>query len=302
MPMVSPEDRAEALLNSPAGCVLLLIAEAHGLTPADLSRPEVALFAIARAVGQISPWLTEHDRVVQAALGQRDRLQRAALDLVRHPGIAWWWAPIDRRNQLWLPQHDGFICPEEVWELRPRDKPNPFERYVHEPRPLVSTSNRHGDLSAELAHVLAGSGDWELPFPIHPRHATIRENARVLEINSAQDWHDFVCRYPADGFHATHPDIHNQPWGNAPGLMVPNWREASFDWDGVHVTLWAFLTANQVRVASAIGWTEPWSWEGAHTIWLDWIFASVEDLPPVAPNTFDSPNYSPAWNTCTEPV
>lgn len=289
-------ERAEALLASPAGCTLLLMAEAHDLSPEHLAEPEFGLFAIAIAVGQISPWNGDHDQIVEFALSQGSRLRQRALDLVAHQGIASWWDPIDRENQLWLPQHDGFICPEEVWELRPRDKPNSFERYVHEPRPLVSTSNRFDNLSPELAHVLAGSGDWDLEFPIHPRHVTVRHNARVLEIASAQDWFDLVRRYPADGFHNTHPDEIGQPWGNAPGLIVPHWRNISFDWDGVHITPWAYLTANQIRHTFEPGWSEPWAWEGAHTIWLDWMFASVEDLPPVNEDAFEPPPIAPAWH------
>lgn len=294
--MHTAEQRAEALLDSPAGCVLLLMAGEHDLSPGDLARPELGLFVIATAVGQISPWNGDHDQIVAFALSQQDRLRQRALDLVSHPGIASWWAPIDREHQLWLPQHDGFICEHEVWELRPRGKPSSMERYVHEPRPLVSTSNAYGNFSPELAHVLAGSGDWDLEFPINIRRVVIRPTARILELNTAREWHDLVRRYPANGYHATHPDDFDTPWGVAEGMVIPDWREISFDWDGVHITPWAYLTANQVRITSDIGWTEPWSWEGPHTIWLNWMFNSVEDLPPVEEDAFDPPSIAPRWH------
>jgi hypothetical protein len=300
--MPTADERAEALLDSPAGCVLLLIAEEHDLTPEDLARHDIGLAAIASAVAQISPWSGSHDRMVRHALDERDRLRERALHLASHPGIAWWWEPVDREHQLWLPQHDGFICPDEVWELRPRGKPSSMERYVHEPRPVVSTSNAYGNLSPELAHVLVFGGDWDLEFPINIRHVTIRHTARILELNSAREWHDLVRRYPADGYHATHPDDFDTPWGVAEGMVVPDWRAISFDWDGVHITPWAYLTANQVRITSDISWTEPWSWEGPHTVWLDWMFDSLDDLPPVEEDTFDLPHFSVEALSFSDPL
>lgn len=283
--------RAEALLAAPAGCVLLLIAREYGLEPVDLAQPEVALFAMAMAVGQVNPWRADHERVVAAAVDQQDQLRKQAQELVEYPGIAWWWAPIDRDRQLWLPQHESFMCEHEVWELRPRSKPGPFERYVHSPRPLISTANAHGFLSSELAHILAGAGDRTLTLPSHSRTVSIRPRARVLEITSAQEWHDLVRRYPADGFHQLSDD-ENQPWGRAPDLMVPDWRAISFDWDGVHITPWAYLTATQVRLRSDIGWTEPWAWDGAHTVWLSWMFESEEEAPLIEAGSFEVPHYA----------
>ena len=290
---LTPTDRAALLLESPAGTVLLMMVADGGLVIEDLARPEIGLFAINQAVEEISPWNGNgHDRILRRLEAWRNEhrvmLDDLALTIVSHPSIGWWWAGVDREQQLWLPQHDTFICPEEVWELRPRDKPNTFERYVHEPRPLVSTSNRHGDLSPELAHVLLGCGDWQIERPFPLRHVRIRPAARILEIGSAEEWHDLVRRYPADGFHTTMPDELDKPWGNAPGLMVPDWRQVSFDWDGVHISPWTYLVANQVRVTSDIGWTEPWAWEGPHTVWLDWVFDAVEDLPPVDDSASDN--------------
>jgi aldose 1-epimerase len=302
MKMGSPEDRSQALLASPAGCVLLLIAEEHHLTPQALAKPEIGLFAIADAIGQVSPWNDYgHDRIVKEAFRHAPRLGHRALELTSYPGIAWWWAPIDRDNQLWLPQHDSFICPEEVWDLRPRSLPNPHERYAHSPLPRVTTSELRNGLSSELAGVLTGNGDWDLDFPINARKTTIRPTARVLEINTAQDWHDLVHRYPADGAHGTMPDYPNEAWGAGEGLMVPDWRSASRDWDGVHITPWALLTATQVRITSDIGWTEPWAWEGAHTLWLNWEFASIADLPPIEADTYDVPHYGTEALNFTDP-
>jgi aldose 1-epimerase len=285
MPEWSPDDRADQLIASPAGCVLLLIAEKHNLTPEDLAKPEIGLFAIGTALGEIIPWRGDHDLTVAGALRHGPRLRQRALELVNHPDIAWWWAPIDRDNQLWLrfPEDEGpWPTPETM--VRPTDPRSRFDAYVHAPRPQLVTANASGDLSSELAVFLSHASDRGMEYPIHRRRVTIRPDARVLDIDSAQDWHDLVRRYPANGTHSTHPDDTNTPWGQADGLMVPDWSLVAQDWDGIHITLWGLLTAIQVRVTSDIGWTEPWAWEGAHAILLDWVFDTVEELPAIEDN------------------
>ncbi|MDQ3654372.1 MAG: galactose mutarotase, partial [Chloroflexota bacterium] len=295
MPDPSPENRADQLIAAPAGCVLLLIAEELQLTPATLAKPEVGLFAIAEAIGQISPWHAHGNaRIVREALRHGSRLRNRALDLVSHSGIAWWWASLDRDNQLWLRfSEDEGAWPTSQTAIRPTAPPNRFEVYVHAPRPQLATGNAVDGLSAELAVVLAGASDRAMDYPIRRRQATIRPDARVLEIDSAQDWHDLVRRYPADGTQGAQPDpqMRNVPWGQSDGMMVPDWSAVARDWDGVHVTSWALLTATQVRVSSDIGWTEPWSWEGDHAIWLAWPFETVENLPPVEDGAFEAPYY-----------
>ncbi len=287
MPDLSPEDRADQLIASPAGCVLLLIAEEHKLTPADLAKPEIGLFAIAEAVGEIIPWRGNHDITVAEALRHGPRLRPRAIDMVSHPDIASWWAPIDRDNQLWLRFSEDGEWTTASSSIRPTAPPSRWEAYAHAPQARLATGDAYGDLSSELAVFLAGSSDRRWEFPIHQRRVTIRPEARVLEINSAQDWHDLVRDYPADGTHTTHPDDKDTPWGQSDGLMVPDWSRVVEDWDGIHVTPWAQLTAAQVRVTSEIGWTEPWAWEGAHTLWLDWAFDTVEDLPAVEKETYE---------------
>ncbi len=294
MPDQSLEDRADQLIASPAGCVLLLIAEEHNLTPEDLAIAHIGLSVISLAVGEITPWREEHDWNVATALKHGPRLRNLAVRIVSHPGITWWWEPIDREDQLWLPHDDTYVWPEEFWGLRPTAPPTSGEVYAHAPRLHVTTSERRDDLSSELAHVLTHAGDWALGFPIRARRATIRPDVRVLEINTAQDWHNLVRDYPADGSQGIHyePEMRDVPWGQSDSLMVPDWSQVAHDWDGVHVTPWALLTATQVRVTSDIGWTEPWAWEGAHTLWLDWVFDQVEDLPPLDEGAIEIPYYS----------
>jgi aldose 1-epimerase len=293
MDHVSPEERADALLAAPAGCALLVIANEHQFAPAELVKPEIMLWAIGSAMDVINPWHGwGHDRLVARALERAASLRPLALEIVSEPGLAWMWAPIDRAHQLQLPRHDSFICPEEVWELKPRTAPTEMEQYVHAPRPAVTTSEAWGTLSSELATVLSGPSDWDLEFPIHARAVTIRPSARVLEIVTPQDWHELARRYPCQATHRFNLSCPDTPWGVHEGQVVPDWHQVATDWDGVHITPWAYLTATQVRVHSDIGWTEPWAWDGAHTVWLDWMFDSVEDVPPITEEIGGGPRYS----------
>ena len=140
MTIPSPTERADALLAAPVGCALLVFASENGVSADDLADPDTAHWLMSEALRHISPWNgAGHDRVVAKARALAAERTDLAREIASHPGIDWMWAPIDRANQLWLPGHDAFICPEEVWELRPRMKPSDFEVYVHAPRPEVST-------------------------------------------------------------------------------------------------------------------------------------------------------------------
>jgi aldose 1-epimerase len=284
--------RASALLASPGGSALLLILDEGDTPPGNLATPDVGLAAIIQAVAEISPWRSPgHDHILRTVFDYRDRhrarLELLALDLVNQPGIAWMWEGVDLANQLWLPQETGWVDRDTFEAGRAGQEGDWLDPYPHQPWPLLSTSNRHGDISPELAHILGHGGDWILRPPIERRAVTIRSDARVLEIATPRDWHDFIRRYPADGFrkYRNKPNAYRyedgHPWGYAPELMVPDWHAASADWDGVNVSPWAYLTVIQVREQSDIGWTEPWAWEGPHTTWLNWVFETVEDLPPI---------------------
>ncbi len=284
MQSVTNHERVAALLASPGGCVLLLMLDESRTPVTDLVTPCVGLRAIAEAVGHISPWNGfGHDRILRTVFAYRDRhrerLERLAFDLVGQPGIEWMWAGVDLDDQLWLPQERGWVERGAFEAGRSGATGDWADPYEHEPRPLLSTSNRYGGISPELAHLASGAGDWILEPPIPRRRVRIRLDARIRDIQTPYDWHEFVLGCPADGDHRTHPGDAGQPWGATSGLLVPDWRAAANIWDGVHISPWAYLTVIQMRVESDAGWTEPWVWEGPHTVWLDWVFTSIEELP-----------------------
>jgi len=181
------------------------------------------------------------------------------------------------------PWTDGeFPSPDTFPE--PAAPPTRFEHYTQRPENRVSTSTKVGDWTSQLAVCTSGSTDWILDYPAHRMLVCVSPDARVYEVGSAQDWHALVATH---GVRSTpemtfHPGTRDAPWGANDGL-VPDWQAIAREWDGVHVTLWAFLTGTQVRIASEAGWTEMWSGEGEETTWLRWAFDAVEGMLPVDP-------------------
>ena len=90
--------------------------------------------------------------------------------------------------------------------------------------------------------------------------AEIEDSARVREIASPEDWHSLCVSYPR---------VNQDP--NSPagaGTLSPDWARVATQWDGVHLTFMALLTAPFVRHSSAAGTTMLWSWDTEGTMWL----------------------------------
>lgn len=98
---------------------------------------------------------------------------------------------------------------------------------------------------------------------------------RVLEILDADSWHELCTRYPAVG--SKLPDTPD--FSVDPGRIVPYWHAVGEDWDAVHVSFGAMLMTDQVRVESEAGWSFHWDWHIERTLWLRWVFTSVDPLP-----------------------
>lgn len=279
------EQRVDQLVTSPAGCALLLIAEENNLAPADLIRPEVALWITGDALETIVPWTGDHDWVVSTALSHGPRLRRLAHEIVSSSGTSWWWEPLRRDAQLWTTQanYEPFPSPDAF--PTPRIPPSENERYTQHSDHYIYTSTSRAGLSSLIAAMGTSVNDWHIDLPAACKRVEVREDARVIEIDSARDWHELVRHYFADGSHHAHPDFTDTPWGVSDG-MVPDWSAIARVWDGVHISLWASVTAEQVRIASDIGWTERWGTNGEHTLWLNWAFCEVTDLPDIESLTY----------------
>ncbi len=276
--------RVRQLLRSPGGCALLLKMAHAKMTPAEAVEPETAIHLVSNAIRELSPWSATHDAMVKRLLQEGQRHQALAEMLVREPDIERWWAPLDREHQVWMqPSQDATFPLPETFRT-PDSPPESWERYAQKPGERVSTSTRVREWTSQLATCASGETDWYLDYPAERRLVRVAPGARVLEIVSAEDWHKMVVRHgvPSALGSTFHPDTHGVPWGANDGF-VPDWSSIAREWDGVHVTLWAFLTGTQVRITSDVGWTEMWSCEGEETTWLRWAFDAIEEMPSVEP-------------------
>lgn len=254
------------------------------MSPAEAVKPETSLHLLANAVGELNPWDGAHDGIVERLMRDAQQHVDLARALLVEPGIERWWAPLDREQQIWMQPWADKVFPSPDTFPEPAGPPSRFEHYTQYPENHISTSTRVGEWTAQLAVCTSGTTDWILDYPAQRTLVRVSSDARVYEVIDADHWHMLVATH---GVRSTpemtfHPDTRDVPWGANDGL-VPNWSAISREWDGVHVTRWAFLTGTQVRVTSEAGWTEMWSGEGEETTWLRWAFDAVEDMSPIDP-------------------
>ncbi len=187
-----------------------------------------------------------------AAVDRHGELIRRVLLL---PGIAWWAEPLAPQRQIWLGSSaDG----SAVLDSSAHDDPA-WEAYAQRPRNwFVSSTATNGDRCG-LDEVLAlRLGDWSPAYPLERRWLRVDDDARVYEIDRAQDWQELVSRYPT-------PPAPDAPLG--PCVSV-DWSAASRDWDGVHLSFAGLLFASYVMAEVPGGVTYLWSWDTEQTLWL----------------------------------
>ena len=296
--MPTDERTPEAIMAAPAGQALLALIEGHGLTPADLAKPLTAFHITTDAMNMINRW----DPTTPA------RLERLATDtparrpiaerFLAAPELAWWWAPLDRSNQLWS-SHAGSSSIEPGLDRATAGPLSGFERYAHKPHPTILTSSaKPAGISSLVIASAFGDGDLQ-PHPhdaIRRIQYRVQPAARVHEITGPAAWAALARRYPATdpgGHHRTvAPDGSLGP--GEPPEIVPDWPAVARDWDGVHVSLGALLLATDVWVRDAAGASRFWDWDFEGTYWLRWAFDRFTPLPdldfdgvPDAPPSID---------------
>jgi hypothetical protein len=307
--MKDAEQRATALCASPTGCAFLLYAEA-GLLPTEaVAEPVIAAQIAATAVGETIYFRGDHERILEAALAEASRLPLFARAIMEHPAAERWFPPLDRSAQEWLGP-TGAKPPLLVGSANVHSPPTKWERLSQEPTTGIVTSTGDGvkseaianlvyddkyvwegqpppyqlrrpdwqryvpwsegdavpagfgEVSSELSALLYHSGDHHLgkpPLVRYRLHAA--EQLRVYEVDGPHAWHHLCIRYPVEG---------------RGGRLVPAWSAFVQDWNAVHLSLGGLLTADQVRVESAAGWTELEIWEFEQTRWLRWRFDAIE--------------------------
>ncbi|RAM37790.1 hypothetical protein DBZ45_08055 [Arthrobacter globiformis] len=186
--------------------------------------------------------------------------------------LAVWWGPgfLDRDRQCFVqwtderkgqpPVPDGAASMLANWKVaaladerqaakRP-DSPaaNWGGWWWSTPRPseLLSTSRSLPDLGAIGLLLVEDSLGWKQAtvWPLVPR-----PDARLYEIDGPAAWAALAARYPLD---VSLSKRHG--WWRTTGIagswLVPDWSAVAADYDGVHLTLWGYLTTAGRGVAA----------------------------------------------------
>jgi len=269
--MTSP--RAEALLRSPIGLELFYLIEWRQET----SLKDDELLARAREARRSATVYrgdyVEHVRFLRSqAPRYEDQAENVAARMER------WWAPLDRTAQVWAAQ-------SSVWPMTSELVTDLSQLHPETPKPKAAMWT-----STFVPRTISPWLDW--PENINRREPyktwrlAVSDTARVAEVHSPEDWWELAHAYPASapGFKytlmplASHPGVHTQDRSNVNARLDPDWQALAEDWDGVHVSMAGVMTAEDVAFERHGLVTELRGWELESTVWLRWVFDSVEEL------------------------
>lgn len=249
------------LCRAPAGGAFLLAAKSYGMSQADMMKRDVVLHLAVEAVSSINENVVEHDEILAQIREHEALLCRECPKLLLPPLVSWLFTPFDRSSQEWL-SPDG-EPPDEQRFLARKCEATTFSRYAQKPSEGFYTSTASARTSGAIALLTNGYGDYQLDLPIVRYRIQIDANARVYEVISPDTWYALCASYPEIG---------------EDGRLVPNWAAVAKDWDGVHLSLGGLLASEQVPVDGSAGWAELSNWDTEQTVWLHWVFSSVEPL------------------------
>lgn len=197
------------------------------------------------------------DRIVRES-ELLDRLARARPESTVGPldfsGQRWistrrFEAPATPRRSL---EKESFVEAGKCLDLKPRSKPSQFG--------LFSSTCSPGSHGMWWEYLRRNRGSTLFPGPYEIYGLVPFSDARVLEISSATDWESFVLEKP----------IRHR------GFFYPDWRAAAERWDGVHMTTRAVVTTQGICVQGRGAPIAPPYWDVESTLWLRWIFRSVQ--------------------------
>lgn len=282
--MVQLEERADAMLRSPLGCAFLLAAEASGFSVQEIASPRNSLFLCAYASRDIEVWQGPdyYPRIRSEVLRQGQGRRDLALAILEQPAAARWFGPLEPDSQVHVPRERK--APGPAGLVPPTSPLSSWERYAEKPKDSTFTSTFVDGTAAIFVGLDLMVGDLDVGDSQKPHYSSwlVKADlvARVYEVDGPQAWHNLCVRYPAAG----RKDKQTPDFSGDEDRLVPDWLAVAMDWDAVHLTFGGLLTAEQVRVESAAGWTYFWSWNIEQTLWLRWVFTEVERMPDHVPD------------------
>ena len=243
------EEKAQALLGSPAGSAFVLDLSANLHLPLEhFAEPRMSFWLASMAVDFAD--VNRDAGWQEIALREARAYEDLALRIVSNPAFDWWYEPFDRESQIWSsPQMPGqYYDPLKPFAPESWHKSAPPR--VNDDFPLPNTlsqttSTLRGGSSSEWTAFDLSAADHICFFPLATWQVRFGQSVRVREINHPADWHDLCLEFP-----------HRAP----DGRLIPNWREVADAWDGVHVTLGGVLSCEQARYERDGEWSMMQFW------------------------------------------
>ena len=264
-PNVMQTNKADDLLSSPFGLQLLALISQRGaesLTDDDLSELLTQLdFHVTRYRGDYYDYV--------ASLKSEAEVLRSLGEWLPQR-MARWWHDLDRSDQVWLaPSADPPDASKLVPDL------SRFHGEASKPKQAFWTSTLAPKSTSPWLYWVQ-FGEDQKPPPFHVWKVTVETVARVAEIHSPAEWAALARAYPSaePGF-TFHGELHPPPGA---ARVDPDWSAVSRDWDGVHLSVGGWLTAEDVPHESAGVTTELRGWNMESTAWLRWSFSAVQPL------------------------
>jgi hypothetical protein len=259
--------RASDLLASPLGLQLLDLISMRGID--RLSEDELTeLLEDARS--SASRFRGDYDDYAAELKGKAPLLTDQAEWLVHR--FAHLWSDLDRGRQVWVT-----TLPEVAEAERVVQDLAPFNLEVSKPKRTFWTCTANDSVYSPWLDWLRFRGD-QRPGPYYLWNVVVSASARVFEIHSAASWAELCRAHPSDHQAFRYIPQHSsqivRPEGSA--RVDPDWSKVAEEWDGVHLSIGGWLTAEDVPYRSGGVTTELRSWDMESTAWFRWPFTAVE--------------------------
>lgn len=265
--------------------------------------PQDFVLPMAATISAAMGWQPPHDEDFVAAFPAIvDALRPLVAAISASPATSWWTSPADLDSLRCTFRYDESFPPVEpefvgaagrlaVWREtevsgderdrreRPADVTAPHSgHWWSTPAPAgLPTTTRKLSFAGSVNLLWEEDSFGQQDALVRPVRTT--RLPRVYEIDGAEAWIELVRRYPLELTWSRRHDWYRVT-GEDAAWRIPDWTAVSRDWDGVHLTVFGYLsTATRLlrlddRIATLLA-----GWDPDQTWWLRDVLAAETDRP-----------------------